>query len=159
MEQTAFSLYDWKTLLETLLQELAYRAQAHYRDNLVSLVVFGSVARGTATPESDIDLLILLREKPPGSHAAYMDYLQNVEEKLPSLARARSMGWFPRFSPILLKAEALRVDMPWLWGGTFRVLYDTGFFQAFLERLRAFEQEHLAFVPSPIPHYVVKKPW
>ncbi len=31
--------------------------------NLIKITVFGSVARGTATPESDIDILLLVRAK------------------------------------------------------------------------------------------------
>lgn len=32
--------------------------------NLLTLVLFGSVARGTAKQESDIDLLIILKDAP-----------------------------------------------------------------------------------------------
>ena len=48
------------------LQELQITATRHYKDNLVSLVVFGSVAKGKATPESDIDLLVILNPQRKG---------------------------------------------------------------------------------------------
>ncbi len=152
------ALDTWKAFLERLLQELRDRAVAHYGDNLVSLVVFGSVARGTATPESDIDLLIVLREKPPGSYHAHMDYLWNIERVLESLREAKKHGLTFWISPVILQQDQLRVDMSWLWGGRFRVLYDTGFFQDFEKRLREFERRHVRFVPEPIPHYVVIRP-
>ena len=39
-----------------------YRAlEKHYGDRLIDVVVYGSAARGAMTPESDLDLLILLR--------------------------------------------------------------------------------------------------
>ncbi|MEM3955706.1 MAG: nucleotidyltransferase domain-containing protein [Candidatus Bathyarchaeia archaeon] len=37
---------------------------AHFGDNLVSLVVYGSVARGSARWDSDIDLLIVANALP-----------------------------------------------------------------------------------------------
>jgi predicted nucleotidyltransferase len=37
--------------------------------NLVSLVLFGSVARGTATPASDVDVLIVAKGLPKALHA------------------------------------------------------------------------------------------
>lgn len=46
----------------------------HWGDNLVSAVLFGSVARGEAGPTSDIDLLIVARELPKGRFAR-MDLL------------------------------------------------------------------------------------
>ncbi len=36
--------------------------QSHYGKNLSGLVLYGSVARNQATPGSDIDLLVLLRD-------------------------------------------------------------------------------------------------
>ncbi len=64
--------------LKKLLQELQITATRHYKDNLISLVVFGSVAKGKATPESDIDLLVILKEKDKGSYKTYMDFYENV---------------------------------------------------------------------------------
>ena len=51
-EQQALSRF--KTALETLLG-----------DNLISLRLFGSRARGEGTPESDLDVLVLVRTKDP----------------------------------------------------------------------------------------------
>ena len=39
---------------------------AVYADDLVVCALFGSYARGTATPESDIDLLVVARNLPRG---------------------------------------------------------------------------------------------
>lgn len=51
---------DYKGSLNKLKQLLLERFGA----NLISLVLFGSVARGTAKQESDIDLLIILKDAP-----------------------------------------------------------------------------------------------
>ncbi len=43
--------------------------------------VFGSVSRGEDGPDSDIDLLVELGEKPMGMFA-YMDFIEELETKL-----------------------------------------------------------------------------
>lgn len=48
-------------------------AERFYGSRLVSLVVFGSVGRGTATPESDVDVLVIALNLPRGR-------LRRVEE-------------------------------------------------------------------------------
>jgi len=52
----------YRTVLEALLNELKKR----FGKRLVSLVVFGSVARGTMKSDSDLDLLIVAQGLPRG---------------------------------------------------------------------------------------------
>jgi uncharacterized protein len=47
--------------LRSILNELKQSFQAEYSDRLVSVILFGSQARGEAVEESDIDVLIVLR--------------------------------------------------------------------------------------------------
>lgn len=47
--------------LVELLRNVRGRLQEHYGERLEDVVLHGSVARGTDEPESDIDLLVLLR--------------------------------------------------------------------------------------------------
>lgn len=49
-----------------LLDRLTLLCKEHYKERLISLVVFGSVGRGTAGPDSDIDLLLVVNEFPAG---------------------------------------------------------------------------------------------
>ncbi|HOT06808.1 MAG TPA: nucleotidyltransferase domain-containing protein [Methanotrichaceae archaeon] len=59
-----------RSALNALLLNLAHRyaaaAQEKLGDNLVSIALYGSVARGQATPSSDIDLFVVLQEAPSG---------------------------------------------------------------------------------------------
>lgn len=48
--------------IQTIMTELHRHFEAIYGDRLVQMVLFGSQARGDAEPESDIDILIVLRE-------------------------------------------------------------------------------------------------
>jgi uncharacterized protein len=46
--------------VRTVIDELRSRLQSLYGDRLERLVLFGSQARGDASPESDIDVLVVL---------------------------------------------------------------------------------------------------
>lgn len=47
--------------VEALLAQVRSRLESHYGPRLAGIVLYGSVARGSEEPESDVDLLILLR--------------------------------------------------------------------------------------------------
>lgn len=55
--------------LRHLAERYAQVAQDVLGDDLVSVVLFGSVARGEARPDSDIDLIVVVSELPPGRFA------------------------------------------------------------------------------------------
>ena len=48
---------------ESMLEELVEGILSLMRDQVISIILFGSVARGTNTPESDIDIALILRGK------------------------------------------------------------------------------------------------
>ncbi len=137
--------------LRELLEEIKEKAVEHYGERLVSLVVFGSVAGGRATPESDVDLLIVLKEKPKSSYRTYMDFYDNVESKLKSLESLKI-----RISPIFLKETSLKENLPWLWDTEFIILYDKdGFFQEFLKKLEKFKTR-IKLVKKPMLHFLLR---
>lgn len=83
-----------------LLPILRQAALDCYGGNLVTLAVFGSVARGTPGPESDIDLLLICRELPSGRTKRVAQF-SCVEQALePHLARLRAAGIHTTLSPI-----------------------------------------------------------
>jgi predicted nucleotidyltransferase len=47
--------------LKPILAELRRELEALYGDRLVQLILYGSQARGDADPESDIDVLVVLK--------------------------------------------------------------------------------------------------
>ena len=49
--------------LEEILTRVEQKFKQVYQDNLINLVLFGSQARGDAKPDSDIDVLVILKEK------------------------------------------------------------------------------------------------
>ena len=107
-------------------------------DNLVSVVLFGSVARGEARSDSDIDLLIVAEHLPFGRFAR-LRQLEEVERSFESeLDRLRSLSLEPRVAPLLkTREEASRLVPVYLdLVQDARFLYDRdAFFRSVLARL------------------------
>jgi len=74
---------DLNATLLSLAHRYATAAQETLGDNLISIALYGSVARGQATPSSDIDLFVVLQEAPSGM-LARRRRLQPVRDSLTS---------------------------------------------------------------------------
>jgi predicted nucleotidyltransferase len=80
------------------------------RENLVAVVLFGSVARGEATAGSDIDLLVVCETLPAGRFARLRE-LERVDARFEDeLRRLLAEGIDTRVVPLLkTRQEAVRV--------------------------------------------------
>lgn len=85
---------DYKKIVTKFRQLLIDRIG----ENLISLVLFGSVARGAAGKESDIDLLIILKDAPDV-------YYKRLEPVIDIELKLRQEGLAPIFSCIILSME------------------------------------------------------
>lgn len=107
-------------------------------DNLVSVILFGSVARGEASTDSDIDLLIICEALPEGRFAR-LRLLEEADLRFEAeLARLRASGIDTRLARIIkTRQEAERMVPLYLdLVEDARLLYDRGgFFAAVLSRL------------------------
>ena len=63
--------------VEALLAQVRSRLESHYGPRLAGIVLYGSVARRTEEPESDLDLLVLL-----GGELDYFRELRTLVEVL-----------------------------------------------------------------------------
>lgn len=131
---------DWKSAYETIVAALPEAASHVYGERLKALVLFGSVARGTQRPDSDIDLLLIAAPLPPQRLARIIEF-EAVEAALAPLQReARAKGVFAEFSPLIRTPEELEagsfafLDIP----AEGRFLYDpAGIARDYFARLAA----------------------
>ena len=121
------------------MEKLVKLLQARLGDRLISVVVYGSVARGTARKDSDIDLLVVAEGLPKSRMKRQQIFLE-VEEGLNSVVEELwSKGVHVDFSPIMLTPEeASKIRPVYLdMVEDAVVLYDKDmFFETILERLR-----------------------
>jgi predicted nucleotidyltransferase len=119
-----------KDLLNTLLLV--------FKDNLVSVVVYGSVARGQMRRDSDLDLLIVA-EKLPASRFERIAMFNRAEDAVEkSLEELSEKGYFVTFSPIIKTVEeAERISPLYLdMVDEGIIVYDrNSFFEKILEKL------------------------
>lgn len=81
---------------------------SHYGDTLLSIVLFGSQARGTQRPDSDIDLLIVLRNAPKSRLARTEEFLK-IEESLENyLSDLRKKGINTFINSVIKTEEEIR---------------------------------------------------
>jgi uncharacterized protein len=126
---------------QPLLDRFTDTLEQVYGDRLISVVLFGSVARGTANPDSDLDLLVII----DGLPERYGDRLDDI---LPILKGLRvdptydlliSEGIFPSPSVILFtpkEANQHRLLYLDMIEDSVRLFDRQGFFENRLEALR-----------------------
>ena len=78
--------------LKKILMELAEMLQEVYRDKLKAVILYGSVARGTATDDSDVDIMVLV----DGTDQE----LRAFEDRLSDVSTDISIKYFKVFSII-----------------------------------------------------------
>jgi len=98
---------DPPSFIAEIIQRYVEALLQHFGDRLVSVVLYGSMARGDYGPASDIDLLIVADELPE-SRRARNRILVEIEERLyPALASLyRSKGYIEISTKIKTSSEA-----------------------------------------------------
>ncbi|MGH8583944.1 MAG: nucleotidyltransferase family protein [Gammaproteobacteria bacterium] len=93
---------------QTIVSALLPACQAVYGARLKSLALFGSVARGTMRPDSDIDVLLIAAPL-PAARSSRLDEFEQVEQDLaPFFKRARGAGVDTDLSAVIKTPEELR---------------------------------------------------
>ncbi len=130
--------------LQHLAREYTEALKETLGDRLVSVALFGSVARGEAGSTSDIDLFVVLEEAPTGMRRRRA-LLEPARERLtPALEALWQQGIYTDFVEIIRSREEARRFHPVYLDMTEEaiILYDkNAFFAGLLERLRRRLQE------------------
>jgi len=121
---------DDQLLVQTLIERFVERLREEFGDNLVSVVLYGSVARGDYRPDSDIDLLLVFEELPRGAFARRdtVSWLEReVEREVPQRLEE---GQYHAFTTILKTREEARHTAPYYLDMTTDaiILYDKDHF-------------------------------
>ncbi|MEM4484149.1 MAG: nucleotidyltransferase domain-containing protein [Candidatus Methanomethylicia archaeon] len=104
----------------------------------MSIIVFGSVARGEARKDSDIDLFLVIKDLPK-SRFERQDIFMKIEDEITHiLDDLRSKGYYIDFSPILkTPMEASKISPIYLdMVEDAIIIYDKNFMVNILNRLR-----------------------
>ncbi|MEM0303331.1 MAG: nucleotidyltransferase domain-containing protein [Archaeoglobaceae archaeon] len=113
-------------------------------DNLISIALFGSVARGEATETSDIDLFVVCRQLPNGVFKRH-ELLEPIRERLyPELKRLWEQDIYANLSELAFTEEEAR-QLRWIYLDMVEdavILFDRdGFLEGMLNLLRKRLQE------------------
>ncbi len=124
---------------DRLLTATLKAVQDHYRERLVALAVYGSVARGTAREDSDVDLLIVCDSLPLG-RIRRIEEFDKVEKRLePVLRSLQNHGISTSLSVVLKTPDEVRKGSPLYLDlvEDARILFDRGgFFRSYLDELK-----------------------
>ena len=128
-----------KDVFDELLTKIVDAAQVVYGERLVSIALYGSVARGTMRHDSDMDLLVVARDIPRGRLKRVEEFEAIEETMAEDFRRAASHGINTTLSPVFKTPEEVLAGSPLFFDMVedVRVLYDRdGFFAKKLARLR-----------------------
>ncbi len=97
-----------------LLGDLLWILKERFENNLISVVLFGSVARKNAKKESDIDLCIVIKNLPKSRFQRNKLLSQPLADlrEMPSYHKLRIKGYFPDISPVLYTPEEIQDTKP-----------------------------------------------
>lgn len=128
-----------ETVHYCLARRLAEVLHQAWGENLVSVVLYGSAARGTARRDSDIDVLVIAERLPERWHER-LDLFRKAAEALElERRRLREEGYWLDFSPLVRTREEARHTSRLYLDMTLEeaILFDReGFFAGVLSRLR-----------------------
>ncbi|BCU69871.1 nucleotidyltransferase domain-containing protein [Stygiolobus caldivivus] len=123
----------------TLLNKMVKILEEEFGDDLVSVVLYGSVARGDNRRDSDVDLLVVIKGLPKDSMLKRIRLFETKVEDRLGLEELWSKGYYISLSPVLKTPEEAEKFSPLYLDMVYDaiILYDKDlFFTRILQKLR-----------------------
>jgi predicted nucleotidyltransferase len=97
-----------------LLTAYCSAMKRHFAEKLVSICIFGSLARGKPTPSSDIDVLVVAEKLPQdvGERTRSTNYIHETLKKTNAATTLRNLGRSTLISDIFLTPEEVEKHPP-----------------------------------------------
>lgn len=125
--------------ISELIEKLKAEVITCYGQRLVSLVIFGSAARGTMRPDSDLDILICAENLPQGRRSRLKEF-QKVEQSLTEfLKELKASRIYTALAPIIKTPNEVEFGSPIFLDmiDNSKIIYDTNsFFENYLRELK-----------------------
>ena len=123
-----------------LLKEYCLSMKRHFAESLVSLCIFGSLARGKPEPSSDIDVMVVAEnlQQDVGERTRSTNHIHELLKKTDASATLKSLGRSTLISDIFLTPQEVEKHPPILIDMVEDavILYDpTGFLRKVLKKL------------------------
>ncbi|MGQ3684155.1 MAG: nucleotidyltransferase domain-containing protein [Candidatus Loosdrechtia sp.] len=101
---------EYQNILKAFIQIV----REMFKEEVISVVLFGSVARGTAKKESDIDLCIVIKNLPKSrfQRNKLLSPVIDALKKTSSYKELRRKGYLPEISPILYTPDEIQETKP-----------------------------------------------
>ena len=146
-------MIGYKQKYQRIIEKLKNLFIEYYNKRLLSIVLFGSVGRNKFHPESDIDILVVIKEAPKGRYNRFLEYYDNVFLKLEKdIQAAAKQGINILISPVIKTKEEVKFGSPLFleMADECIILYDeNNFFSGILEqiktRLKNYKSEKVYF--------------
>ncbi|MFQ6071003.1 MAG: nucleotidyltransferase domain-containing protein [Candidatus Aminicenantales bacterium] len=99
---------DYKPIIDKTIDFI----KQHFKKDVLACALFGSVARGTATPHSDIDLFIVHRKSPKDMVREFSHVVKRLRQTEEYRSRI-AQGFIPEPYPVFVDKEKLKKH-PWI---------------------------------------------
>ena len=130
----------YKEVFYLTIEKLLEKLKEYYGERLISVGIFGSVARGKFRPDSDIDVLIVVSKLPLGRRARIEEFIENIETPLEKkLTKSLKIKYLPEISPVIKTPEEVEKGSPIFLDMTEEalILYDKNLFlKNYLNKLK-----------------------
>lgn len=131
---------DWykESIYTSLLLKFFCVIKEHLKDDLLAVGIFGSVARGTATKESDIDVFIIVKNLDMSLFERTKYFIELKKD--PIVAREidflRSQNYNPQLNCYIRQPEELKINYFTIdLSYDMKIMFDSGFLEKFLNKI------------------------